>query len=65
MLKRLRVYLDLELAEEDPEGEQATNVLREANNNKSDLTNIVLFADEYEFAVSDLLVHGLVDEARP
>jgi hypothetical protein len=64
MLKRLRVYLDLELAEEDPEGEQATNVLREANN-KSDLTNIVLFADEYEFAVSDLLVHGLVDEARP
>jgi hypothetical protein len=64
MPKRLRVYLDLELAEEDPEGEQATNVLREANN-KSDLTNIVLFADEYEFAVSDLLVHGLVDEARP
>jgi hypothetical protein len=64
MPKRLRVYLDLELAEEDPEGEQAANVLREANN-KSDLTNIVLFADEYEFAVSDLLVHGLVDEARP
>jgi hypothetical protein len=61
MPKRLRIYLDLELTEEDPYGKNAAELLTDSTGD----IDIYLYVGHAEFEVSDLHVHGLVDEARP
>jgi len=60
MPKKLRVYLDLELAEEDPDGNNATELLK---GTAKDM--IWLSVGPAQFEVSDLYVYGWVYEARP
>jgi hypothetical protein len=56
MPKKLRVYLDLELSEEDPEGRKAAELLKGTSKDM-----IYLSVGPAELEVSDLHVHGLVD----
>jgi hypothetical protein len=56
MGKKLKVVVELELFREDPEGEEASRVLKDTPQEA-----LVLMAGDYEFEVSGFVINGLVD----